>query len=92
MFEITPDMREHYRTARDGGDSRLGWFMADHLRDAVAAWLKAEWLQDHDDGSWSECNCSNGVNEEIHQWTWDQWQAEADKLLRGEIKQEVQNV
>jgi Arc/MetJ-type ribon-helix-helix transcriptional regulator len=87
MFEITPDMQRDYAWARrleKSIYSRHFNSMADALRDAVAAWLKAEWLQDHDDGSWSECNCSNGVNEEIHQWTWDQWQAEANRRLMGE--------
>jgi hypothetical protein len=42
MTRLSDEAISHYKQARKGGDSRLGWFLADHWRDAVARCLEYE--------------------------------------------------
>jgi hypothetical protein len=47
MIEIPQEMKEHYRQAREGGDSRLGWFLADHIVFLLAGWNRERFEREH---------------------------------------------
>lgn len=76
-FEITPKMRADYRKALSQREFMIA--MAGYLCDAVAAWLRAEWARDYgDEGDYVREDYWTRAD-----WTFEQWQAEAHKMLTG---------
>jgi hypothetical protein len=99
MKEIAPKQRNAYNWLTHARDYQHGAANADNMqaaadawRDTLAALMQSEFTHDHEEyehpgapGSWYCTQCgqkSNWVEE--HKFEFSQWQAAADKELKGE--------
>jgi hypothetical protein len=75
LGEVTEEVRGFYRQAKEGGG--LAYILADALRDQLAVRLQFEWSVEH--VNYGKDCCADPR----HDWTDADWQAQAEKMLRG---------
>jgi hypothetical protein len=80
---ISKELQRAYSLAQVWHPDTVWHILADALRDTLAQALKAEFYQSHDSQVEFCVVCQNDMPRMKHAWTDTDWQAEADRQLRG---------